>query len=112
MSDPRPINTARRKARQDERERLGLAVPPCVLCIQDHHVAYRSHDSVLTAPVCEMHHREIHEQLLRSGVSPLYEGNPVKRVRLALQAIAVFLRALAGAMDRMANLLDRSGGRT
>jgi len=107
VSDQRPIRTARRRARQQERERLGIAVPPCVLCIQEHHTAYKRHDPQLKAPLCEMHHREIHEQLLRAGISPLYEPDEVKRVALALRAAAVYDRARADAMDRWAGLLEK-----
>ncbi len=107
MRDQQPIRTARRKARQQERERLGIAVSPCVLCIQEHHPAGQNHDSQLTAPLCEMHHREIHEQLLRAGISLQYEPDEVKRVALALRAAAVYDRARADAMDRWAGLLEK-----
>src|ERR1700731_1467685 len=116
MRDRQPIRTARRKVRQDERERLGLAAAPCVLCIQKHHVVGQNHDSQLTVPLCEMHHREIHERMLRAGVSLRYERDRVKRVAMALRAMAVHRRAEADykrdeadAMDRMADSLDQSG---
>jgi hypothetical protein len=115
MRDRRPIRTARRKIRQDERERLGLAATPCVLCIQKHHVVGQKHDSQLTVPLCEMHHRAIHERLLRAGVSLRYERDLVKRVAMELRAMAVYRRAVADcgraeadAMDRMADSLDES----
>lgn len=109
MRDQRPIRTARRKVRRDERERLGLAATPCILCIRKHHTAGKNHDSELTAPLCEMHHRKIHEHIIRAGVSLRYERDPVKRVAMALRAMAVYRRAEADAMDRMADLLDQSG---
>ena len=109
MTDQSPIRTARRKARRDERERLGLAVLPCSLCIEEHHVAGKNHDPILTAPLCEMHHRQIHERILRAGISLQYERDPVKRVAMALRAMAIYGRAQADAMDRLANLLDQSG---
>jgi hypothetical protein len=105
VRDQSPIRTARRKARQEERESRGLAVSPCVLCIQDHHTAGRNHDPELTAPLCEMHHRQQHEQMLRAGVSLRYEADPVTRVEMALRAMAVYRRAEADAMERMAELL-------
>ena len=108
MRDQRPIRTARRKARQQERERLGIAVSPCVLCIQEHHTAGRYHDPQLKDRICEMHHREIHEQLWRLGISLRYEPDEVKRVALALRAAAVYDRARADAMDRWASLLESS----
>jgi len=107
MRDQRPIRTARRKVRQQERGHLGIAVPPCVLCIQEHHPAGQNHDSQLTDLLCEMHHREIHERLLRAGISLRYEPDEVRRVALALRAAAVYDRARADAMDRWACLLEK-----
>lgn len=109
MRDRQPIRTARRKVRRDERERLGLAAPLCVLCFEDHHTAGRKHDRQLTAPLCKLHHHQMHEQMLRSGISLGYE--PVIRVRvaMAMRSMAVYRRAEADAMDRMADLLDPPG---
>ena len=112
MRDQSPIRTARRKVRRIERERLGLATTPCILCIEDHHTAGKNHDPHLTAPVCEMHHRETHEQMLRGGVSLRYERDPARRVAMALRAMAVYRREEADAMNRMADLLDQSGGQS
>ena len=106
IRDQRPIRTARRGARQRERQRLGIAASPCLLCIEEHHVAGRNHDPLLTAPLCQKHHREMHELLLRSGISLSYEPNPTKRVALALRATAIYMRAQAEAMERWASLLE------
>jgi hypothetical protein len=110
MRDRQPIRTALRKARQQERERQGLAVPACVLCIEGHHTAGRHHDLQLKAPLCEMHHREIHEQMRRAGVSLRFEPSQRKRVAMGLRGIAVYQHAQADALERMADLLDQSGG--
>jgi len=112
MSDQSPIRTARRKVRRVERERLGLATTPCILCIEDHHSAGKNHDSQLAASLCELHHREIHEQMLRAGISLRYEPNPVIRAAMALRAMAIYGRAQADAMDRLADSLDQSGGQS
>jgi hypothetical protein len=56
--------------------------------------------------MCEMHHRRIHEQLMRAGISPLHEPDVIKRVALALRSAAVYDRDRADAMDRWANLLE------
>ena len=109
MRDQNPIRTARRKARQGERERNGIAASPCVLCIEDHHTAGKHHDSLLTAPLCRMHHRDIHEQLLRAGIPLTFEPDEFKRAALALRSMAVYDRARAGAMERWATLLDAKG---
>ena len=83
-----------------------MAVPPCVFCIEDHHTARRNHDPQLTAPVCELHHRELHEELLRAGVSLRFEPDPIKRVATALRAEAVYDRKRADARERWADLLE------
>lgn len=110
MRNQQPIRTARRKARQRERERRGIAVAPCVLCIEEHHTAGRHHDAFLKAPLCEMHHRAVHEQMLQRGVSLKFERSRNKRVAMALRAVAVYDRAKAAAMERWANLIDQSHG--
>lgn len=53
-----------------------------------------------------MHHREIHEQLLRAGVSLRYQPDPVRRVAQALRASAVYDRKQADAKERWADLLE------
>ena len=108
MSDQNPILTARRKARQKEREDLGIAVRPCSLCIHDHHTAGQNHDPELTVPLCEMHHREIHEQLLQAGISLRHEPTKARRVAKAMRAAAVYDRRRADAMERWADLLDEN----
>lgn len=105
MKDCQPVRTARRSARRAERERLGLATTPCVMCIQDHHTAGEKHDQYLTAPLCQKHHLEIHEQMLRKEVSLRFEPKPKRRVEMALRAMAVYRRAEADAMERLADLL-------
>jgi hypothetical protein len=110
MRDRDPRRTARREARQRQREHLGIAVPPCVLCIQKHHTAGRHHDAKLTEQLCEMHHREQHEQIMRAGLSPEYEPDEIKRVALALRWAAVYDRARADAMEHWADLLNQSEG--
>ena len=106
MRDQRPIRTARRKAKQKERESRGISIPPCDLCIQEHHTAGRHHDPQLKAPLCEKHHREIHEQILRAGISLRYEGDVIQRVAMAMRAAAVYDRTRADAMERWASWLD------
>lgn len=112
MRDRKPIRTARRNVKRLERERLGLAVTPCLLCIVMHHTAGQNHDSLLKAPLCEMHHLEIHEQMLREGVSLRYESDPVIRAEMALRGMATYGRAQADAMDRIADSLAESRGKS
>jgi len=105
LKDQNPIRTARRKARQDERENQGIAVQPCPLCIEEHHTAGRNHDAILTAPLCQKHHRQIHEELRKTNVPLRFESDRTKRVATALKAAAVYGRALADAMERWAGSL-------
>lgn len=83
----------------------GLAVSPCILCIEDHHTAGRQHDPQLTTPVCQKHHREMHEQMLQAGISLTFEHDKRKRVAKALRAAAIYDRARADAMERWADIL-------
>jgi hypothetical protein len=112
MKDRQPIRTARRSARYDERERLGLAQTLCVLCIEDHHTLGRNHDSKLTAPLCKKHHGHVHELMLRAGISLRHQRNPVTRVAMALRAMAAYRHAEADAMGRLADLLEKTGGQS
>lgn len=94
-----------------DRERLGLPTTPCVMCIEDHHTAGKNHDPYLTTPLCKKHHPEIHEQMLRKEVSLRFEPNAIRRVEMALRGMAVYRRAEADAMERLANLLrDEEAG--
>jgi hypothetical protein len=106
LSDHRPIRTARRKARQQQREQMGIAVPPCVLCIEDHHTAGQNHDRELTAPLCQKHHREIHEQLLQAEISLLQQASTLQRIAFALRASALYDHRRADAMERWASALE------
>jgi hypothetical protein len=110
MRDRQPIRTARRRVNRDERERQGLATPPCVLCIQQHHTAGQNHDSLLKAPLCEMHHRDIHEEMNKAGVTLRKKRDRRTRVAMALRGMAVYTRKEADALERMADLLDPSRG--
>ena len=107
MKDQLPIRTARRTTRRQDREQQGLAVSPCVLCIEAHHTAGKHHDQQLTAPLCLKHHRQMHEEILRAGVPLTLEHDKVKRVANALRAAAIYDRARADAMERWADTLDQ-----
>lgn len=107
MKDQLPIRTARRRILRQDRERQGLAVSPCVLCIESHHTAGKHHDPHLTASLCQKHHRQMHEELLRAGVPLTLERDKAKRVAKALRAIAIYDRARADAMERWADTLDQ-----
>ena len=57
-----------------------------------------------------MHHREIHEELLRGGVSLQFEPDTRKRIAQALRASAVYDRKRADATERWADLLEEWKG--
>jgi hypothetical protein len=107
VRDQNPIRTARRSNNRLQRELCGLAVSPCVFCIEDHHSAGRNHDPRLTDPICEKHHRLLHEQMLREGISLQKQPRVEMRVAMALRSMAVYDRNRADAMDRLADLLMR-----
>lgn len=111
MRDRQPIRTQVRKVRHREREEMGLVVPPCDLCIHEHHAAGRQHDVRLKARVCEFHHRKMHEQMLCAGISLTFQSNPIKRVAMALRSAAVYERESADAKERWADLLDDPKGK-
>jgi hypothetical protein len=106
MRDQQPIRTARRKQRQEEREKNGVAVAACVLCIEEHHTAGRRHDPQLTDSLCEKHHRAVHEDMRRAGVSLSFDPDPKKRIANALRSVAVYDRSRAAAMERWAASLE------
>ena len=105
MTDQIPIETARRVARRAER---GC----CVICgreaIEAHHVAGRRHDEALTAPLCQACHALATESLRRADVDMRHTKSSIERIRRSLKATAVFMRILAEALWRWAELLPRS----
>lgn len=111
MKHQDPRRTARRQQRQQRREKRGIAVPACALCIEDHHTAGRRHDSKLTAPLCGVHHRAVHEQMRQAGIPLTREPNKLKRVANALRSAAVYDRNRADAMERWADALDGGNDR-
>ena len=110
MRDRDPRRTARRKVRRQERERAGIAVPACLLCIHEHHVVGRNHDPDFVVSRCERHHRERHEVLLQSGISLTHERDAAVRIATALRALALHKRtesmSEADALERWADLLE------
>ena len=73
--------------------------------IEIEHAAGQNHDPFLTGPVCQPCHGLVTELRRRAGADMKKQENPVKRVKYALKAVAVFLHALADALRRWADLL-------
>ena len=99
-----PVKSALRKFRREQR-------PPrkfCSHCIQADHTAGRNHDASLTYDLCEYHHWLLTQKRLDAGADMRFQSDPVKRVACALRADAVFCREHADAMERWADLLEKT----
>lgn len=105
MMDEKPIETARRNTRR-------LAQGRCLLCgrtgvlIELDHTAGQNHDEFLKAPLCIPCHAMLTEFRRRADADMRRAPNSVLSVKCALKATAVFLRMLADAMFRWAELIS------
>jgi len=104
MIDENPIETARRRTRRLEQKR-------CLLCgrlgflVEYDHTAGQNHDEFLMAPLCIPCHAMVTELRRRADADMRAQPSTLLTVRCALKATAVFLRMLADAMYRWAELL-------
>lgn len=57
-----------------------------------------------------MHHRAIHEQILKADISLSFEPKANKRVANALRAIAVYERSKTDTLERLADMIDPPEG--
>jgi hypothetical protein len=105
--DENPIRTARRQSRRHEQDRCLLCGRKGVLIEQDH-TAGQNHDPLLKGPICRACHAAVTELRLRADADMRRQRNPIKRVKCALKATAVFLHMLADAVRRWAELLNQS----
>jgi hypothetical protein len=105
MMDEKPIETARRNTRRLEQGR-------CLLCgrtgilIELDHTAGQNHDEFLKAPLCIPCHAMVTEFRRRADAEMRRAPNSIQRVKCALKATAVFLKLLADAMYRWAELIS------
>ncbi len=105
MMDEKPIETARRNTRRLEQGR-------CLLCgrtgilIELDHTAGQNHDEFLKAPLCIPCHAMVTEFRRRADAEMRRAPDSTQRVKSALKATAVFLKMLADAMFRWADLLS------
>lgn len=104
MIEENPIETARRLNRRFEQKRCLLCGRTGILIEQDH-TAGRNHDPFLTAPLCVPCHSMVTELRRRAGADMRQQPSSLLKIRCALKATAVFLRMLADAMLRWAELL-------
>ena len=105
MIDDNPIQTARRVARRKEQQRCLLCGRTGVLIELDHSAGH-NHDPDLKGPLCQTCHAWVTEWRRRAGADMSFQSDPVKRVRAALRATAVFLHALAEAMRKWADWIN------
>lgn len=121
MKNRRPIQTALRSAKK-----LARITDPqsfCILCgkvevaycfvvsnrfLQDHHFLGQNHDPNATVPVCPDCHYFVTENLRRADVTMLFQEDPLDRVEIMLEALAVHHEHLAISARRMAKLLRQS----
>ena len=105
MMDEKPIKTARRNTRRFEQGRCLLCGRTGVLIELDH-TAGQNHDEFLQAPLCIPCHAMVTESRRRADAEMRCAPNSIERVKCSLKATAVFLRELADAMFRWAELLS------
>jgi hypothetical protein len=105
MIEETPIKTARRNVRRLEQGRCLLCGRTGVLIELDH-TAGQNHDEFLKAPLCIPCHAMITEFRRRADADMRNQPNSIQRVKCALKATAVFLKALADAMFRWAELIS------
>ena len=75
----------------------------CVICgtrisVERHHVGGRKHLAWLTAPLCRIHHEQLHRLLKVGGVDLEYTSDPVERLIRATKAISIFMCLVQDAM--------------
>lgn len=68
----------------------------CVICgtrstVERHHVGGRRHLAWLTAPLCNVHHKQLHRLLKTAGIDLEYTFDPVERLIRATKALSIFM---------------------
>jgi len=119
--DKDPIKSAARLRKR--LERLGPGPYVCLLCgytnvwaltqvsrsfLELHHVVIEMHDSQLTVLLCLNCHSAATEDLRKAGTPMEPATNNTEHVAIMLEALAVFLGVLIGALRRWVALLRNS----
>jgi hypothetical protein len=70
-------------------------MPACVICgrrsrVEHHHLGGRRHLAWLTAPLCDIHHRQLHRLLAAAGVDLEYTTDRAERLLRATKAMSIF----------------------
>ena len=79
--------------------------PACVICgdrsnTQQHHIGGRRHLVWITAPLCRVHHDQLHRLLKIAGVDFEYTADPVERLIRATKAISIFMCMVQDALHQ------------
>jgi hypothetical protein len=128
MMDNDPIGTAGRRTRR--LKRFPMDNPVCLCCLEPnlecltpvtldwlkahrvlielHHVAFRENDPDFVVPLCLNCHRKITEGLAQADIRPQQNSNPIARVALMLDSLAIFLYMEAEAIQCWAKILRQS----
>jgi hypothetical protein len=98
----RTAKTVLRNSRQQVR-------PPrkvCPFCSEADHIGGRNQIPHLTLDICQLHHSLLTEERLAAGAEMHSQPHRLKSVEMALRSLAVTGRAIAGAVDKLAEGLE------
>jgi hypothetical protein len=84
----------------------GSRSPACVACgsrikVHRHHVGGRRHLIWLTAPLCQVHHDQLHRLLKTAGVDLEYTTDPIDRLIRASKAISILMCMVLNALHEV-----------
>ena len=77
----------------------------CVICgnrsnTERHHIGGRRHLVWITAPLCRIHHDQLHQLLKIADVNLEYTADPVERLIRATKAINIFMCMVQDALHK------------
>jgi hypothetical protein len=78
----------------------------CVICstyftVQLHHLGGRHHLAWFTAPLCAVHHTQLHRLITTAGVDLEYTADPVERLIRAAKAISILMCMVLNALHEV-----------
>jgi hypothetical protein len=69
--------------------------------VERHHVGGRKHLAWFTAPLCAVHHKQLHRLITTAGVDLEYTTDPVERLIRAAKAISIFMCMVLNALHEV-----------
>lgn len=78
----------------------------CPFCFEAEHIGGRNHIPHVTVDVCQPHHALLTEERLAAGAEMKKQPQSIKSVEMAIRALAVTGRAIAGAVEKLCEGLD------